>query len=277
MKKLLAFISLAIFMVACSSDSDTPTQPEQPAEVENKITEAPSVMPYSCDITDKGIVVVYKVAGAAVIDIQYKSQGADDWSKADFNKEDDTVTVTLTELKKDVYYYVMVIVKNDLGQSATDYFAVQYAYDAENETYFAQPFLQWGALVSNVKTAMADRGNILVSEVMLEDGLRLTYRFMYKELRTEYYFDEEKHLREVVVYFDKNRVKIDDLRRYVSSAFGYLSFGNIHMVIDGEDKAHTLLKTAEGASYVILYERGDNYIVDYLSTADVNLDEPLVK
>ena len=268
MKKLFSYFLLAFLIVSCSSNDETPI-----------LSETLSIKPYSCDVTKNGIVVVYKTTGIARFEAMYREQFTDDWHPAETKASEaaDTLTVSLKELTLRHYYQLLVTVYNDKGESVTDNFIVQYDYDAQSTTYFAQPFLQWGALVSGVKTAMADNGNILEEETETETETRLTYRFLYKELKSEYLFDEEKQLREVLIYFDKNRVGMEELRRYIGLAFSYLAFGNIHINMDGTDKAYTLFKTAEGTSYVVLYERGEQLVVNYMSASSIDVNETLYK
>lgn len=269
--KNLIYLTLALVIVtSCSSDNND-EQNQIPQE--DIISAEPSVRPYSCNVTTEGIDIVYKTTGAATINAIYREQFSDNWVEAEAVMETDQVTVSLRNLATLHYYQVIITVQNDLGQSATDNFVVQYDYATSMATIYAQPFMQWGADVDDVKVAMADKGNILYWEANNESSLVLTYRFMYKEISSEYYFDAERKLKEIMVFFDKNRVNQTELRRYIILAFGYLTFGNIHLNIGGEDQHGTLFKTAEGSSYVILYEKDERVIVDYMSTASINPSE----
>ena len=272
MKKLL-YLSLFILLVACSSSSHDIDE----YQIGESVTEQPVIKPYSCDINSRGIEIVYKILGATKVSIMYKEQLAEDWTPLEAEITDSIITVKLTDLKLNHYYYVFATAQNGLGLSATDNFVVKYDYNSARDTYFTQPFLQWGAHVDGVKTALADKGSVLDTEVMTEEETRLTYRFMYKELWTEYVFDYEKHLKEVLVCFDKSRVNADELRKYINLAFGYLAYGNIHINIDGNEFVGTLFKTAEGASYTFIYEKTDVVIVDYMSTIGVDITQTLYK
>lgn len=261
---------MALLVSSCSSSDDVDTD-ESP--VDTLVTEQPDIRPYSCDITSKGIEIVYKIAGATKVSVFYKEQLAEDWTFVEAEIEEGKITVKLTELQLNHYYYIFATAQNDVGQSATDNFMVKYDYDSIRDTYYTQPFLQWGATMSGVKTALADKGCVLDSEVEKEGDIHLIYRFVYKELWSEYVFDSEKHLKEVFVYFDKNRVTAEELRKYINLAFGYLAYGNIHISIDGTEVVGTLFKTAEGASYTFIYEKDEYVIIDYLSTAGIDVTE----
>ena len=268
MKKLLYIILVSTLFIACSSSEN---------ESDVTATEQLSIKPYSCDITENEIVVVYQVTGSDNVTVVYKDQSDEDWTPVEVKDVEGKIAVSLTNLQLRHYYFIFATVQDDKGQTASNTYMVKYDYDPDFTTLYAQPFLQWGGHVSGVKTAMADKGGVLDSEVETANETHLTYRFFYKELWSEYVFDDEKHLKEVFVYFDKNRVSLTELRRYVSLAFSYLEYGNIHLNIDGKEEASTLLRTAEGTSYVILFEKGEYNIVNYMSTAGIDITETQYK
>ena len=125
--------------------------------------------------------------------------------------------------------------------------------------------------------ALKDAGNVLESETFVNDEYHLTYLFNYKELMSVYTFSSDKRLKNVQIVLDKKRVSIDELKRFISGAFGYLAYGTIHANIDGNPQVSPLYMTPEGSSYVTIYERNNNYIVDYMDVKDVDVSKVLYR
>ncbi len=273
MKKVF-YILLATLLTACSSSDDDYASI---IPVMTPVIEQPEIAPYSCDITSKGIEVVYTVKGATKVNVLYKEQLDENWTTAESITNGQKMTVRLTNLQQNHYYYIFATALNEAGQSATDNFMVKYDYNSARDTYYTQPFLQWGTNISNVKTALADKGSVLTSETVDNGETHLVYRFVYKELWSEYIFDSENHLKEVLVCFDKNRVMAEELRKYIGLAFGYLATGNIHISVGGVETVGTLFKTAEGTSYSFVYETNEHVIVDYVSTSGIDITETQYK
>lgn len=272
MKKYVWLIVLLGLVLACAKDdADNVGDSMEKEKVEL------TVKPYSCDINSKGIVVVYQFTGATKVEANYREQLSDNWTAVEAEINGDKATISLMDLVLMRYYEIMVTVYNEDGQSLMDRFLVKYDYDAYKETYYMQPYIAWGDLLSNVKTALSDRGNVLDSEKETEKGFLLTYKFIYKELYSEYCFDKEKKLKEVLIYFDKERVGMEELRRFVSQAFGYMSFGNIHVSFDGVEQICSLYKTVEASSYAFMYEDESHIVIDYISAANVNPSDVLYK
>ena len=144
-------------------------------------------------------------------------------------------------------------------------------------TCFKQPFIVWNSIMDNAMQAIKDAGNILIEETIKDNEYHISYLFNYKELKTVYVFTNDKRLKNVLIYLDKERVSISELKRFVSGAFGYLAYGNIHANIDNNPMIAPLYKTPDGSSYVTIYEQGNNYIVDYMDIKDVDITEILYR
>lgn len=276
MKKVVILFLTFLFVVSCSSnDDDISGTSEEPVASDSILV--PVIKPYSYDVTLNGMVIVYKVSGASHVEAMYKAQASTLWNNAEVEMAGDFMTVTLSDLTLNAYYNILVIAHNHSGKSVTDDLTLQFDYNTLKGTYYMQPFLIWGTPLVNAKKALADSGSKLDSETIIGEEYHLTYQFRYKELKTEYVFDSEQKMKEVLVYFDKERVSIDELRRFISNALGYLAYGNIHINFDGIEKTFPLYRTSEGSSYVIVYERDNYTIVDYICSAGIDTSETLNK
>lgn len=269
MKKILFLLMAFLLLVACTDDEhDSITS----SNVSEEIADSLSISPYSIDITQSKMTVVYKVTGASSIEVFYKDQQTTTWQDVDVDYNDNTVSVCFTKLTQRTYYNVLVIAHNGFGKSVTDMQTILFDYESAGRTYFMQPYLAWGSSVSDMKSVLSNSGYIYEAERSIEGGSCLECRFRYKELKSAYIFDEEQKFKEVKIYFDTNRVSVDELRRFVSYALGYLSYGNLHVVADEKDGVIPLYKTTEGSSYVFIYEKDGQSIVDYVSSAGFDLN-----
>ena len=272
MKKFLLFVVLTLTL-ACTSNDDLPDRKEEKANA----TDMLAIRPYSNDISMSGISLVYHISGASLVEAMYKDQTSVIWKKAKTEIADSTVTVNLTDLIQGAYYSILVIAHNDSGESVTDEQLIRFDYEAVHGTYFMQPYLIWGTPLVNAKKALKDAGYVLDNESIVSGEYHLDCRFKYKELKTEYIFDSEQKLKEVIIYFDRERASVDELRRFISYALGYLAYGNIHVIMNEKEYTFPLYKTSEGSSYVFIYSIDDKTIVDYICSSSVDLSEKLNK
>lgn len=268
--KQIAYLFLILLILSCSSSDDVM------GEILNDDTNAAdtaqvlAIKPYSYDMSAKDISIAYLVSGASGVDVMYKEQNSTEWDNAEIQGTDSIITAKLTNLRQNHYYMVMAIAHNDLGKSVTDIFTLLFDYYSTRGTYFMQPYMKWNEDKSTVMLALQNAGNILDAETDINGECHLEYRFKFKELKTEYIFDTEKKLKEALIYFDPKRVSEKDLQRFLTSALGYLATGNIHITMDGTTLVVPLYKTTEGSSYVFVYTRDENIIVDYMGTIDEN-------
>ena len=274
MKKVLLYLTLLTLSVSCSSnDDELSMKNDENVSAVNTL----AIKPYSYDVTLSGITLVYHISGASMVEVLYKEQSSTIWNKANTEIVDDVLTVNLTDLRQRSYYNVLVIVHNESGESVTDTQIIQFDYEAVRGTYFMQPYLIWGTPLVNAKKALTDAGNIIDNESIVGGDYIIECRFKYKELKTEYLFDTEQKLKEVIICFERERASVEELRRFISNALGYLAYGNIHVIMNEKEFTFPLYKTSEGSSYVFIYELDNSTIVDYISSSNINLSEKLIK
>lgn len=274
MKRNIIYLLTLLFAFSCSgSDEELPEQKEESVSVIDTL----SIRPYSYDFTMSGMTLVYHVRGASEVEALYKEQSATVWNKADIEQNKGVVIVNLKELRLRAYYHILIIARNEIGESVTDTQTILFDYEAVRGTYYMQPYLIWGTPLVNTKKALTDAGNILDAESVIDGEYHLEYRFKYKELKNEYIFDTEQKLKEVIIYFDVERATVDELRRFVSYALGYLAYGNIHVIMKEKEYTFPLYRTSEGSSYVFIYSIDDKTIVDYICSSSVDLSEKLNK
>lgn len=274
MKKLLLLIIVVTMSISCTGSDD-----ELQGKIDKKenAIDSLSIQPYSYDVTMVGITMVYHISGASMVEVLFKEQLSTIWNKANNENVDGILTVKLSDLKQRSYYNILVIAHNELGETVTDAQTILFDYEAIRGTYYMQPYLIWGTPLVNVKKAITDAGNIIDKESIVDGRSLLECRFKYKELKTEYLFDSEQKLNEVIVYFESERASVEELRRFVSNALGYLAYGNIHVVMNEKEYIFPLYKTTEGSSYVFIYEIDNRTIVDYISSSGIDLSEKLIK
>ena len=274
MKRNIIYLLTLLFAFSCSgSDEELPEQKEESVSVIDTL----SIRPYSYDFTMSGMTLVYHVRGASEVEALYKEQSVTLWNKADIEQNEGVVIVNLKELRQRAYYLILIIARNEMGESVTDTQIILFDYEAVRGTYYMQPYLIWGTPLVNTKKVLADAGNILDAENIINDEYHLEYRFKYKELKNEYIFDTDQKLKEGIIYFDGERATVDELRRFISNALGYLACGNIHVIINEKEYTFPLYKTSEGSSYVFVYSIEDKTIVDYICSSSVDLSEKLNK
>ena len=245
--------------------------------VESKYFQTPVVKAYSMDFDSYGMSIRYVVMGANYVNVLYKEHFSTMWNEAETDNTDGMLSVNLRGLVVNHYYDIMVIAQNSSGKSTTIFDSFQYTYDSQKSTYYMQPYQKWGANISSVKRALADTGNILDFETSYEERTILTYQFKYREIKTEYVFDKDCSLSNILIYFDKNRISTGELQRFVSNALGYLSNGNVRINIDGKEHTYPLYRTSEGLSFVIVYERGNYSIVDYIDASEIDTSATIYK
>ena len=274
MKRNIIYLLTLLITFSCSdSDEELPEQKEDTVSVLDTL----SIKPYSYDLTMSGMTLAYNISGASEIEALYKEQSETAWNKAEIEQNEGVTIVKLNDLRQRAYYYILIIAHNELGESVTDTQTILFDYEAVRGTYFMQPYLIWGSSLVNTKKALTDAGNTLDMESVIDGEYHLEYRFKYKELKNEYIFDTEQKLKEVVIYFDGERASVDELRRFLSYALGYLAYGNIHVIMNEKEYTFPLYRTSEGSSYVFVYSIDDKTIVDYICSSIVDLSEKLNK
>ena len=274
MRIILLYLTLIVLFVSCSSsDDELLTNNDESVSIVDTLT----IKPYSYDVTMSGITLVYHITGATIVEVLCKEQSSTIWNKVNADNINGVITVNLMDLRQRSYYNVLVIAHNDTGETVTDTQTIHFDYEAVRGTYYMQPYMIWNTPLENAKKLLADAGYIIDNESFADGDYIIECRYKYKELKSEYLFDSEKKLKEVILYFDPERVSVDELLRFISNAFGYLACGNIHVVINEKEHVIPLYKTSEGSSYVFIYEMDGFLVVDYISAADVDLSEKLVK
>ena len=274
MKRNVIYLLALLLTYSCS---DSEEELSEPKEDSVSVLDTLSIKPYSYDITMSEMTLVYHISGASEVEALYKEQSATVWNKADMENNGSVIIVNLKDLRQRAYYQVLIIAHNELGESVTDTQTILFDYEAVRGTYFMQPYLIWGTPMVNTKNALADAGNILDAESVINGEYHLEYRFKYKELKNVYIFDTEQKLKEVIIYFDGERASVEELRRFISYALGYLAYGNIHVIMNEKEYTFPLYKTSEGLSYVYIYSIDDKTIVDYICSSSVVLSEKLNK
>lgn len=274
MKKAILYTIVLSMALSCSGNDD-----ELPDKKDEKtiVLDTLAIKPYSYDINMSELTLVYHISGASLIEVLYKEQSSIVWNNAEAEIAEGVVTVKLANLSQRAYYNVLVIAHNQQGESVTDTQTILFDYEAVRGTYFMQPYQIWGTPLANTKKALTDAGNILDKETISDGEYHLEYRFKYKELKTEYIFDTEQKLKEIIIYFEYERASVEELRRFISNALGYLAYGNIHVIMDGKEYTFPLYRTSEGLSYVFIYEINNNTIVDYVSSSSVDLSNKFYK
>ena len=278
MKKITFLPLLALCLFSCSDDD------EQVEEIVREYPDAyyeqaPTIELNNYDITHAGVYLDYLVENASILELRYKEKSSEEWKTitTDIAIDESNATVLLKGLTFHSFYDVEAIAHNFTEQTASVSHVFEYYYNSLSTTYFKQPFLTWGASVQQTRKSLIDQGNE-VDSLFAENGrCLLTCKPKYKELRTEYILDTARGLENVMVYFDRNRVSTSDMTLFVSGALGYLSFGNIHVEMNGEVLTFPLYKTSEGKTYVFVYERDNRVIVDFLPTSEVDPGSVLVK
>ena len=274
MMKVLLYMTLLALTISCSSNDDE-LSPQNGENV--SVVDTLAIRPYSYDVTMTGITLVYHISGASMVEVLYKDQSSTIWNNADAENINGVLTVNLTDLRQHSYYNVLVIAHSKSGKSVTDTQIIQFDYEAVRGTYFMQPFLIWGTPLANAKKALTDAGNVIDNESLVGGEYIIECRFKYKELKSEYLFDTEQKLKEVIIYFERERASVEELRRFISNALGYLAYGNIHVILDEKEYTFPLYKTSEGSSYVFVYEVDNTVLVDYFSSLGIDLSEKLIK
>jgi len=274
MRRFFIFLLMLPLIFACSSHEED----LEPSDINSgNQQDSLSIRPYSYDITQTGMTLVYKVTSASQVEILYREQSATTWQEISGTLEGGVLIVDLTGLSRRTYYNVLVIARNEKGESVTDMQTILFDYESLRGTYFMQPYLMWGTPLQDLKKYLTNAGYMYEEEKLSGNDYVLECRYRYKEIKSEYILDSEEKLKEVLITFDSERAPIEELRRFISNALGYLSYGNIHVVIDGKEHTFPLYKTAEGTSYAYIYQLDEYSIVDYVCSANVDLNNKIYK
>lgn len=282
MKQIQTFISAVLFFslfIACSHDDENDGNVSSIDSLEiNDTLQNMLVRPYSYDLTKDGATITYMVNTKKVSSLEaFYGAIPSEQNRIEVKQEDSIAKIELHDLKSLEYYTINMTAYSSSGEYHTNYFTFLFDYEVMKVTCFKQPFIVWNSIMDNAMQAIKDAGNILIEETIKDNEYHISYLFNYKELKTVYVFTNDKRLKNVLIYLDKERVSISELKRFVSGAFGYLAYGNIHANIDNNPMIAPLYKTPDGSSYVTIYEQGNNYIVDYMDIKDVDITEILYR
>lgn len=274
----LFIILISFVFFACSKDNEANIFGEELIE-EGDTVYTSVIKPYSYDLTSQGATIKYIINTRKVstIEATCKYPTSTEWNSVEIQMQDSMATIELHDLEPYVYYSVKLTAYNTLGEYYTNTFNFLYDYEVMKVTCFKQPFIVWNSLIENVKQALDDAGNIIDEEHIINNEFHVSYLFNYKELQSVYIFSSDKRLKNVLIILDKERVSIDELKRFITGAFGYLAYGNIHANIDGNPLISPLYKTPDGSSYVTIYERANTNVVDYMDVKDVDITKVLYR
>ena len=153
----------------------------------------------------------------------------------------------------------------EFGAYIISYYSSQYLLEDDNEeptptkTYFEEPFTQWDATPSEVKSEMTNRSYTIYEEGTSSAGLVYqSYMGKYEELASLYRFNANQKLAEIDIAFTK--VTVTDLEEYVTTQLNYTYAGKGS---DNED----VYATPDGRSYAFIYESilSDGSVISYIS------------
>lgn len=269
--QLICCIIVALIFASCNDHDEVFNEEAPSSAVAADTLPMLSLLPVSYDMTDKDVIIDYHTSGASMFEAYYKDMNASEWLPASVEYSDSVTKVTLSGLKEYDYYYVLAVAANDSGHKVTDEMLVQYDYELFSKTIFTKPFLSWGSELANVKDAMKGDGYKLNGQTTTDDGFRLEYRFRYKEQRSEYLFDAEQKLREVLVWIDDERTTDEELRRFLVKAHGYEACGNVKVSSDGKVQVAPLFETEDQKSYAFYYKHGRCFIVDFIDVRAIDV------
>lgn len=276
LEKTLLMLIMAVSGMACNdSDDDSPSR----AAEEENTHPFPSVSAFSLSQHNDGMDIFYKIYNAESAHAQYKAHTSEEWKEAESTMNDSVLTVVLRNLQNGSFYYVKVDVKNTDGLSASETITARYDYDPTKTTYYQQPFLLWDYPLSNITNLITDSQNIESISDSKDGGTELRIRFCYMELYTTYRFHKSDALNNIIVTFDENRVTKEELMKYLIGALGYLTYGNIHLNINGNVQTVPVYKTAEGRSVVFVYHNEDKGTVEveYLPSKGFDYNETIYR
>ena len=132
------------------------------------------------------------------------------------------------------------------------YYDINYI-NSQNDTYFEEPYITWGASKSTVKTNMSNRGySILQESSQATDNYYIVYYGKYKELYSMYLFNSSIKLSQVGIIFNASDASVNDLRNYLTSSLGYTYKGT------NSAKTQFFHLSADGLSYAIVESGSSN-------------------
>ncbi len=115
---------------------------------------------------------------------------------------------------------------------------------------FEEPYVNWGATRSTVKSAVSNRGYTLVDEsTSSSDNYYLAYDGKYKESFTMYQFDSSMKLSQAIIACSPSSVSLADARSYVASSSG-LSYTYVTTSSDGNQYFYL---SSDGNTIAIVY------------------------
>ena len=106
-----------------------------------------------------------------------------------------------------------------VGSSGTPYVTVIF-YGITDAILFGEPYTNWGASMTETRTAVKALGYEVYTTMTDDD--QLAYKAMYNEKWINYQFDSSQlKLQYVTVYFDVSTYSVNNLRNYLSNILKY--------------------------------------------------------
>lgn len=131
------------------------------------------------------------------------------------------------------------------------YYVYYFSNQQSSTVLYEEPYVNWGAARSTVKSAVAGMGYTLGAESTLaSNNYYLAFKSKYKEALTQYLFDNSQKLTMAVVLFDSSVATVNDLRTYVSGTLSHTYKGT----------------NAAGDQFFYLTKDGKSYAIVRLTT-----------
>ena len=130
------------------------------------------------------------------------------------------------------------------------YYIYYLPYESSPTKLFEEPYVNWGATRSTVKSAVSNRGYTLIDEsTSSSDNYYLAYNGKYKETFTMYQFDSSMKLSQAIIACSPSSVSLADARSYVASSSG-LSYTYVTTSSDGNQYFYL---SSDGNTIAIVY------------------------
>lgn len=193
-----------------------------------------------------------------------------DWLEVTPTKGNTTTTVTVkaktanpntTERTAKIYVINML-----LGASLVE---VKQAA-GEADIVFIEPYTNWGASRSTVKSVMKDLGYTILNEsTKASENYYINYIGKGKETVSQYQFDSSQNLYNIIFLFLESKVSLSDLRSYLSDTMSYQYAGA------NSDKGQYFYLSKDKKSYAIVWSSTNNgekvTMMQYVSYSRVSI------
>ena len=193
-----------------------------------------------------------------------------DWLEVTPTKGNTTTTVTVkaktanpntTERTAKIYVSNML-----LGASLVE---VKQAA-GEADIVFIEPYTNWGASRSTVKSVMKDLGYTILNEsTKASENYYINYIGKGKETVSQYQFDSSQNLYNIIFLFLESKVSLSDLRSYLSDTMSYQYAGA------NSDKGQYFYLSKDKKSYAIVWSSTNNgekvTMMQYVSYSRVSI------